>query len=325
MAIRDEDVAQLKSMGFPEEQVRNALQMTGGNVEMAVNSLLSGEIVGDSSGSGAGFASSTTTTANSSNSRESTVRGSASQYSYGSDGRSACTCIALTAAENVAKASNDTNGNAIITPQLLDNTIQQGVERYRKLRDVLATSSVEHLSAEEVLTKDSERATGSHERLFGVRMSVAGGIRQGALNRDVDHPLGMKSVLGGLINEIRMERRSSSSNGTGDSSSNSHSSPMICILITKSPETVLLCLPPTDFPSNGAETQKYWLIDSHPRPQLLHGAESSYAMPHDSFESLLQSLRDVFPFTDLGPDVPPMMADMYNMFDLYALEQRNDR
>lgn len=325
MVIRNEDVAQLTSMGFPEDQARNALQMTGGDVEMAVNSLLSGEVIGSNSIGDGGISSSAGAVSGFSDTSEASVKGSTSQYTYGSDGRSACTCIALTAAEGVANASavNDNSGHAIMTTDFLDRTIQEGVVRYRSLRDALATSSVEHLSAEEVLMKDNERAASNHNRLFDIRLSTAvGGVRQGALSRDVEHPLGMKSVLGGLINDSRMERRLRSTN-----ISSVGASPMICILITKSPETVLLCLPSADTtsgPNRGAETQKYWLVDSHPRPQLLHGVETSYAMPHDTFDSLLQSLRDIFPFTDLGPDIPPMMADMYNMFDLYALEGRDN-
>mmetsp|Transcript_4482 Transcript_4482/g.10824 ORF Transcript_4482/g.10824 Transcript_4482/m.10824 type:complete len:329 (+) Transcript_4482:191-1177(+) len=327
MAIRNEDVAQLTSMGFPENHARNALQMTGGNVEMAVNSLLSGEVAVGNSISDGGISSSTGVVSGFSNTTsDSSVKGSTSQYTYGSDGRSACTCIALTAAEGVANSTavNDNSGHTIMTTEFLDRTIQEGVVRYRSLRDALATSSVEHLSAEEVLMKDDERAAGNNDRLFSIRLSVAavGGVRQGALSLDVDHPLGMKSVLGGLISDIRMERRQRSSN-----ISIVGASPMICILITKSPETVLLCLPPADTtngPSSGAETEKNWLLDSHPRPQLLQGVETGYAMPHDTFDSLLQSLRDIFPFTDLGPDIPPMMSDMYNMFDLYALEGRRD-
>ena len=325
MAIRNEDVAQLTSMGFPEEQARNALQMTGGNVEMAVNSLLSGEVAAGNSISDSGISSSAGVVSGFLNTSDCSVKGSTSQYTYGSDGRSACTCVALTVAEGVANctAVNDNTGYTIMTTEFLDRTVQEGVVRYRSLRDALATSSVEHLSAEEVLMKDDERAAGNDDRFFGIRLdAAAGGVRQGAFSRDVDHPLGMKSILGGLISDIRRQRRQRSSN-----IANVGSSPMICILVTKSPETVLLCLPPADTtndPNSGAETQKYWLVDSHPRPQLLHGVETSYAMPHDTFDSLLQSLWDLFPFTDLGPDIPPMMSDMYNMFDLYALEGTRD-
>lgn len=343
MTVRNEDVAQLTSMGFAEKDVRNALLETGGNLEMAINGLLSGDVfngggrVADNS-----FASSQTGTSSLSNSSaNSLVRGSTSQYTYGPDGRSACTCIALTAAEFVVNAH--TIDSPILTTEFLDRTIQEGVARYSKLRNALASSgssSVEHLSAEEVLQKDSTRAANNNPRIFDVRLSAAGGgqcVRQGALSRDVEHPLGMKYVLRGLIDDIRIERRQRiqhKSNDLSDSKSRGvDSSPMICILVTKSPETVLLCLPSADEEQNTTNdsnagvknpTTKYWLVDSHPRPQFFQGADNSYAKPHDTLDSLLQSIRNIFPFMDLGPDVPAMMSDMYNMFDLYSLEQRNN-
>ncbi len=326
MTVRSEDVAQLTSMGFPEKDARNALLGTGGNLEMAINGLLSGNNFG---GGGRAaddpFASSHDGTS-SNNDANSLVRGSTSQYTYGSDGRSACTCIALTAADLVANAT--TADGSVLTTEFLDRAIQQGVARYTILRSALASSgssSVEHLSADEVLQKDDAN---NNTRIFDIRLSAAGGgqgLRQGALSRDIEHPLGMKYVLKGLVDDVRTERRermqSKSTDGPGPS-------PMICILLTKSPETVLLCLPNVDEQRQDTTTNKYqptskyWLVDSHPRPQLFHGAEASYAKPHDTFDSLLQSLRNVFPFMDLGPDIPPMMADMYNMFDLYALEKR---
>lgn len=329
MTVRNEDVAQLTSMGFPEKDARNALLGTGGNLEMAINGLLSGNNFGGGGRTADDpFASSNDGTS-SNNDADSLVRGSTSQYTYGSDGRSACTCIALTAADLVVNAT--TADSSVLTTGFLDRAIQQGVARYTILRSALASSgssSVEHLSADEVLQKDDAN---NNTRIFDIQLSAAGGghgIRQGALSRDTEHPLGMKYVLKGLVDDIRIERRERlQRKSTTDGTSGAGPSPMICILLTKSPETVLLCLPNVDEQQQDTTTNehhptsKYWLVDSHPRPQLFHGAEASYAKPHDTFDSLLQSLRKVFPFMDLGPDVPPMMADMYNMFDLYALEK----
>lgn len=358
MATRDEEnISQLTCMGFPVEEAINALQKTDGNLERAVDRLLSGE--GSSIGNSANdnFKPSVGAISLFSNDTDSIVRGSTSQYSYGSDGRSACTCISLTAAEIVANtnARNGSDETTIMTTEFLDRSIEVGVSRYIKIRNILASSSslgtndVEHLSADEVLRKDDERANSgnfgdnnaSHKRLFDIELSTIGGdhsVRQGALSRDPDHPLGMKSVLQGLVNDIREERRERNrknargSDGDGCSKlSNIDELPMICILVTKSPETVLLCLPPADHEHNtasnankglAAQKQKYWLIDSHPRPQLLPGVETSHAKPHNTIESLLGSLRDIFPFTDLGPEIPSIMSDMYNMFDMYPLEGR---
>jgi hypothetical protein len=139
------------------------------------------------------------------------------------------------------------------------------------------------LSAEEVLQQDS----GS--QLFHVQNL---GIRQGILSANPHHPLGLESLLQILREEERSE--------------------WMCVLMTKPPETVLLCFPPdTVSPSS------YWLIDSHPRPQL--GVSSAYAKLHPTLDSLVMSLQAIFPCTDLGPDIPEMMAMMYNSFDLYPL------
>jgi hypothetical protein len=337
MTIRDEDIAQLTSMGFPEANARNALKATNGDVGMAVDRLLSGEGFGGDNSVDDGFASSAVAISPVSSSAGTVVRGSTSQYSYGCDGRSACTCIALTAAELISKASAN-NGNdesTIITTELLDCSIEEGVARYMKLRSVSGSNNVEHMSADEVLQKvgggGNSGNSGNNNNncdsgIFHVRL--AGGVRQGALSSDVNHPLGMKFVLEGLVNDVRREQQERGPQSVGDTKiSTVNSSPMICVLLTKSPETVLLCLPSHDITNdstNGVTNQKqqYWLVDSHPRPQLLPGVETSYAKPHNTLTSLLQSLRDTFPFTDLGPDIPPMMADMYNMFDMYALEGR---
>ena len=332
-------------MGFPEAQARNALQRTGGNLERAVDSLLSGGDGIDSNINGSygssecdPLAASSRSVSAMSNDSFAVVRGSTSQYSYGSDGRSACTCIALAAAEIVASASttNDHYERSIITSSFLDQSIEKGVSRYSKLRNALGSSasSVEHLSADEVLLKDDELSASSNNdvtgdnRLFGVRLKLIGGgqrVHQGALSRDRNHPLGMKSVLGGLVRRIREEQQQDAREGNSN-----NTLPMICILLTKTPETVLLCLPSVD-DGDAATTRRqrrqqqqhyYWLIDSHPRPNLLPAVEAGYAKPHGTLDALLQTLSDIFPFTDLGPGIPPMMSDMYNMFDLSALEGR---
>ena len=370
--IRDEDVDQLVCMGFPNIEVRNALQITAGNLENAINHLLSGGGGGGGGSVGGGgdglvptrqhTASPNNIDSNNSNISgnnsgvRAVVEGTTSQYTYSSDGRSACTCIALTVAGMILnndttttsnnRSEDDTNNNDIITADFLDSAIAEGVSRYRRLVTSSSSSGseIEHLSAEEVLHKDNEQArtkdnsTGTNnngsdananpnpnandsstttKRIFDVEVNVHGGIRQGALSIDINHAQGMKACLEGLVQDIRPSGNSNSSDR------------MICVLLTKTPETVLLWIPTTDDVVDDTTTttsQKYyWLIDSHPRPQLLPGVETCYAKSHLTMDSLLQSLRDVFPFTDLGPDVPPMMADMYNMYDLYPLEGRRRR
>ena len=368
--IRDEDVDQLVCMGFPNIEVRNALQITAGNLENAINHLLSGNGGGGGGSVGGGglvptrqhtappnnIDNNNNNISGNNSGVRAVVEGTTSQYTYSSDGRSACTCIALTVAGMILnndttttttsnnRSEDDTNNNDIITADFLDRAIAEGVSRYRRLVTSSSSSGseIEHLSAEEVLHKDNEQArtkdnstdtnnNGSDanananandsstttKRIFDVEVNVHGGIRQGALSIDINHAQGMKACLEGLVRDIRPSGNSNSSDR------------MICVLLTKTPETVLLWMPTTedvvDDTTTTTSQEYYWLIDSHPRPQLLPGVETCYAKSHLTMDSLLQSLRDVFPFTDLGPDVPPMMADMYNMYDLYPLEGRRRR
>lgn len=164
--------------------------------------------------------------------------------------------------------------------------ITKGVDNYQTLASRSSSSNVEHLSAEEVLQQDQGKV------LFPIESS-RGSIQQGVLSNDSDHPLGLKA----LLEDIRREQYSD----------------WMVILMTKTPETVLLCFPP-----DSASPSSYWLIDSHPRPQL--GVDSAYAKIHPNLTSLCLSLQAIFPCTDLGPDVPEMIQEMYNTFDLYPLK-----
>ena len=128
MTVRNEDVAQLTAMGFPETDARNALLETGGNLEMAVNGLLSGNTFGGGGSATDGSSTSSQRATSSNDDANSLVRGSTSQYTYGSDGRSACTCIALTAADLVLNAATTTS--PVLTTEFLDRATQDGVARH---------------------------------------------------------------------------------------------------------------------------------------------------------------------------------------------------
>jgi UBA/TS-N domain len=295
-SVNEYDIEQLTAIGFPESEARVALQISSGNLELAVNQLLSG----------VGTATSTfpspppevlAPTSACLDTNVLLVQGTTSQYTFAEIGRSACTCIALTAAGMFLSSATN------ITQDFLDHMISLGIENYQALAMTTTQASnnptsavLEHMSAEEVLQQD-----GSGGR-FGVQCT-AGGVRQGILGYDRDHPLGLKSILEGICMEIRSHNQ------------------WTCIVMTKTPETVLICFPPqsksreSSFPDTASS---FWLIDSHPRPQC--GTSNAYAMSHSTLESLLQSLFTIFPTTDLGPDVPEIMAQMYNTFDLYPLE-----
>jgi hypothetical protein len=294
-SMNEHDISQLTDMGFPESEARAALQITRGNLEVAVNQLLSGVGLSYSPPSAVAPSSSVDTTTT-------VVQGNTSQYTFADIGRSACTCIALTGAGMFLSTQGSSTS---VTPDFLDRMITQGIENYQALATTMIQSSnnnsttavVEHMSAEEVLQQ-----AGGSER-FGVQ-STAGGVRQGILSHDRDHPLGLNAILEGICMESQSQNK------------------RLCLLMTKTPESVLICIPPQGtceenaFPNNASS---FWLVDSHPRPQC--GTSNAYATQHLTLDSLLQSLYTIFPTTDLGPDIPEIMAQMYNSFDLYPLEK----
>ena len=157
--------------------------------------------------------------------------------------------------------------NPAISSDLLRNMVMQGVDTYQRISQ--SESGIDHMSAEEVLNQNA------------FPLQVIGGVRQGVLSYDSDYPLGLKALLGACQAEGAR-----------------------VVLITKTPETVVVCL------------DQFALLDSHPRPPM---ASNAYAKTHGSLEDLVQTLQSIFPPTELGSDVPEMMAMMYNSFDLYPL------
>mmetsp|Transcript_47159 Transcript_47159/g.69866 ORF Transcript_47159/g.69866 Transcript_47159/m.69866 type:complete len:138 (-) Transcript_47159:274-687(-) len=132
----------------------------------------------------------------------------------------------------------------------------------------------------------------------------------GGANYNNEEPLGLRT----LLNVCR-------------SDSNAKADKWMAAVITKTPETILLLLPPACDEGRSEKEQsigKYIIVDSHPRPHLptVAGAEGSFAIIHDSMDGLVDSLKSIFPATDLGPDVGDVMAMMYNTFDLYAFQKK---
>ena len=279
---------ELISMGFDPEQCQAALQRTGGNLEQAVNLLLT---------SPGGIVSSEAPPQASSVAGDSDsvrmVHATLSQYAV-DNGRSACTCIALKAAGEILTqltpspiSSNSSSAPApsvaftdIVTPDLLKMSILGGVEIYNNMK--LIDASVEHKSAEEVLTLGA----------FPL-LRQEGPVMQGMLSNDANAGLGLNSLVSASQDETKWT----------------------CVVITKPPETVLVVLSPST-----AATPIFALVDSHPRPQQF-GAEQGYARIHSTLSGLILSLNTIFPCTDLGPDIPELIAAMYNQFDLYRFRR----
>ena len=283
MTIQADAVAMLTAMGFEASQATEALTICGGNVEQAANYLLTGGVVSQGNANNARRAES-----DHSSSESRMVHSSMSQYTV-NQGKSACTCMSLVAAEKFLRNSNTTDPVQAVSSELLQDIVTSGVAAYQRLQSSSAGSSVAHLSAEEVLV------AGAFPEL-----SLQGGIRQGMLSHDdANNPQGL------------LQQLTDCRSATG----------WTCVLITKTPETVLVCVPPSSASTaaDASSTEHFLLLDSHPRPQQF-GAEGSYARIHDSMPGLVQSLSSIFPITDLGPDIPEMMAIMYNSFDLYPLQ-----
>lgn len=273
MSEKAQDV--LTAMGFSSERTEAALRECGGNLDNAANLLLSGA---DSDLSGANSGVQPTRSAN-------MVECPLNQYSI-DNGKSACTCIALTAAEQFLQhmeggSPEGSDESSRLNAEFLQECIFQGVQKYNEMSTT--QPSAEHLSAEDVLRAD----------MFTALELVDGSVMQGTLSDD--GPL----RLGALLPPSQSPKQ------------------WTCTLITKPPETVVCCIPPTDYTGSIG----YLLIDSHPRQQQF-GAEGSYIRKHSSVEGLVKSLETLFPSTDLGPDVPELMAGMYNQFDLYRLRFR---
>jgi hypothetical protein len=244
----DDAAANLIAMGFDPDTVQKALRVCGGNAERAIELLLSGAPVEEPPAAP---------------SESALTQADISQYSV-ENGRSACTCIALTGA---ALYLQEGDTSTTLTADLLRNMVTKGVNTYQGI--ARSSPGVEHMSAEEVLQQNNP----------DFPLQILGGVRQGITSHDINHPMGMKALLQGCEGAR-------------------------VVVITKTPETVVVCL------------DQFALVDSHPRPPL---AMNAYAKIHTNLNDLVQSLASIFPPTDLGPDIPEMMAMMYNSFDLYPL------
>ena len=287
--MSDEAVSQLISMGFDQAQAEQALQVSDGNLEAAINLLLTEtqfpeEFPSSSTAQTTNHlaeASGSTTTSRSDSGKilSRAIVAPISQYSV-DNGRSACTCIALTAASDFLQHPTKEEVTSP-TPEMLRQYITDGVSSYQQIVSS-ASSSVEHTSCEEIL------ATPKGQEIFGSRLECRLGIRQGVLTTP---GMDMGSILEGLHMEVK--------NGP------------LAILITKTPETIVVFLPKEHGP--------YHIFDSHPRP----GKEDAYWETHTSWIELIQALNQIFPATSLGPDIPDMMAMMYNSFDMYPLTSKN--
>ena len=283
-------LSSLVSMGFDASDASAALEVCGGSAERAVEMILSGGVGGVGNVGDAGIDPRGGLVGNN-GTPPTLVECSLSQYST-PGGRSACTCVALEAANSflsLASQQANTQGAAesLLTPSFLSDALAAGGKIYS---DIPREGAVEHMSAEEVLTNCPEF----------VSLRLLGAVRQGVLSSDLSSPLGFRAQIEGCLEDDSADRNQ-----------------WTAILITKAPETVVCVIPPLNLGGSG---RGYTLIDSHPRPQL--GIQGAYAAIHANLWDLLQSLGCTFPPTNLDPDMGDIMAMMINSFDIYALQRK---
>ncbi|KAL7472217.1 hypothetical protein ACHAXS_012550 [Conticribra weissflogii] len=276
-------------MGFDLDQSQTALERHGGNVERAIDFLLSGNLT------------------------------DVFQYSDPS-GRSACTSIALTMAQHALKSLREASPPAavgnVINSNFLETSITEGIRNYSILKT--GEDSVEHSSVEEILARANNASDKNENNFrFSSLKLLENSPRQGILDSHPPsteslniNPMGIYSLLHYCQNDA-----SRSGSGCGN---------FVAVVITKPPEMVLVLLPvfATNLSGSGCniDSQSYILLDSHPRPNqhYPHNPQhGSYALLHSDLSGLVRSLQEIFPVTELGPDVPEMMGVMYNSFDVY--------
>jgi UBA/TS-N domain len=273
------NISMLMEMGFDAAKAKEALGVCDGNVERAIEFLISG---------GRADAPSSSSISSTLSGPHQDIVAALSQYSM-DDGRSACTCIALNAAQNFLLNPSPTT----LQPEFMEVAIHQGISIYNELQQsVLSVSNgVEHMSAEDVLKAASSAGTNP----FANIQLTSGGIRQGILSKSnsADNEMGLYALL------------------TACHRDEPPKDAWLAVLITKTPETVLAILPPRNSP-------QYIVMDSHPRPGVVPG-NGAYIRIMSCLEDLVAHLNVILPATELGPDIPEMMATMYNSFDLYPL------
>lgn len=292
---KDDSVKTLIAMGFSESIARTELDKHGGNLDHTIDSLLlqssSITLNEDLSQNGNDFRNGCHT-----------VGSDMSQFTF-NNGRSACTCIAITGAtlglkELTQKASHVNSLKDIFNEVFINKALFSGVEMYSNKTN--SNDGVEHMSVEETLQDIPQYCSD---------VQLIGGVHQGILSRDVR---ARDTSIQSILTSCRLEP-------------NANKSKWMAVIMTKTPETVTIFLPPTEL-TNVAGNEvfnKYVLFDSHPRPQLFSHAHGSYLMICNTLNDLVKVLDKLFPEMDLGTDVGEIMSIMYNSFDMYAFQLKS--
>lgn len=306
----DDSISLLMSMGFDSSQAQQALQICDGNVQRAVECLLGGNLF-------SATANASLSTSSNDGGVNNIIQSEITQYSNPL-GRSACTAIALTLAH---KSLELLHIDPVASPELrvdsalLTTSINEGIQLYSNLiANNNSNGGAEHSSVEDLLNACSTLGNNdNNNNIISKLKMLPNSPRQGILSSNNDHHNNMMS-LEALLAQCQM-----------DAATVTEKQAYIAVVITKPPETILVILPNNNTASTtttSTNTNKYILIDSHPRPQQLspHYPTGSYALFHPTLSSLVSSLKELFPVTELGDGVPDLMQMMYNSFDVYPFQ-----
>jgi UBA/TS-N domain len=305
-------VATLTAMGFGEDEALRALQQSSGNLEYAANLLLMGGGAADAADVGGSGTSSSSLAAGHYNDRPPgeeleaeekenvVILAAVSQYDLPA-GRSACTCIALAAADSMlllqeqGDHTSTSTGCSYWSTESLTACLYRGHEIYLHYQQQqqqqqqngssVVTTTTEHTSAEELLPLFPNLQLMESSSTAGATAMV----RQGLLTVD-----------GSCWQELL------TTDDAGPVSSTA-------FIITKPPETVLV------YYHHNSTSSSWWLVDSHCRPPRFRQA---YALRHETLPALRTSLQRLFPATPDIPGVSPIMMAMYNSVDVYPLRRR---
>jgi len=256
----DENVSNLVAMGFEEDRARAVLQLSNNNLEMALNHLLGLGLLAATESSRSATVNSARAEARSQPNEGGIkqIHCAFSQFDVPTTnsgvavGRSACSCIALYGAFSFfADAANATcNLEKYITPVFIQNCILTGIDIYSECRSRTRELQLQSTSHEDgILEHFSPERVMELASLFSTSLEQIGDIRQGVLDvEQIDsrsNPLGFHAQLEACRSD-----------------SQAKANKWMAVVITKTPETVLVLLPPT---ASSSFDPKYVLIDSHPR------------------------------------------------------------
>mmetsp|Transcript_9071 Transcript_9071/g.11800 ORF Transcript_9071/g.11800 Transcript_9071/m.11800 type:complete len:293 (-) Transcript_9071:404-1282(-) len=276
----------LLSMGFSEDQVQNALKITAGNIDNALEILLSQSFPDGESGQNEDhLISQASYEMGTLGANETLTQCEMSQYTLDC-GQSACTPIACQAAVEILsrlKAAQKKRESFQPNTEIITEILLSGVQAYQM---TMAGRSVEHSSVEEAL----QLIPGLMDNFQSI-----GDEPMPTLQGLTSNPQGFSEIFQQVYSLEGMPETAH-----------------IAVIITKPPETVLVILPPRS-QADGV----HYIFDSHSRPSM--GLDGAYLYSVADISGLERRLKQLFPFQDLGFGGDDMASIMYNSFDATPL------